>query len=136
MTVKYDTGKPRVGHLLDIFARSMLEIAKCNDHGMTKYDDLNWRTVPDGIRRFRDAKARHMLAASLETHDEETGLLHDAQEIWNALARLELKLEEKHHGQGQNHEDEDEAPAQGETRESGFQARARARQEKCRSGED
>ena len=60
--------------------------------GAEKYDDDNWLLVDDAIKRYRDAKGRHMLLGAIEPHDNESGLTHLAHEAWNALAVLELHL--------------------------------------------
>ena len=51
--------------------------------------------VPDAPKRYDDAKGRHMLQGYIEERDPDTGLDHLAQEAWNALALLELKLRER-----------------------------------------
>ena len=90
---KLDAGKPRVSLVLDGFPRALEEVAKVGTYGAEKYSDNGWMTVPDGISRYKDAMGRHRIAgAKGEVIDPETGLLHSAQEAWNALAKLELEL--------------------------------------------
>ena len=49
--------------------------------------------VPDGVNRYTDALARHLLAEAIgEKVDPESGLYHAAHAAWNALARLDLML--------------------------------------------
>ncbi len=94
---KADSGKPAVLQgLLQYFPRALREIATVSTIGAKKYSWRGWESVPDGINRYGDALGRHLLAAAIEgPYDADTGLLHDSQVAWNALARLELILREK-----------------------------------------
>ena len=74
------------------FSLALMEVAKVTTVGAEKYSPDGWLDVPDGIDRYDDAKARHMLEGYIETHDGDIGTLHMAQEAWNALAKLELCL--------------------------------------------
>ena len=91
---KADDGKPEVLRgVLQYFPRAVLEVAKVSRRGADKYSWKGWERVPDGIQRYGDACARHLLAESIEGPiDRDTSLLHAAQVAWNALARLELIL--------------------------------------------
>lgn len=93
--IKHDHGKPRPDLILHTMARAMLAVSEVAAFGASKYDDDNWLLVDDAKKRYADAKARHMLQGAIESHDEESGLLHAAHEAWNALALLELKLRER-----------------------------------------
>ena len=89
---KLDAEKPRVGLVMDGFALALLEVAKVGTYGAKKYSDNGWMAVKDGEARYKDAMLRHALQAGSEECDQGSGLLHDAQVAWNALAKLELKL--------------------------------------------
>lgn len=91
---KLDSGKILAGILGD-FSRALTEVAKVGTAGAKKYTRGGWQSVPDGPQRYEDAMWRHLLKAKQETHDADTGCLHAAQVIWNALACLELILREK-----------------------------------------
>lgn len=92
---KLDTGKVRPALVLDGFAKALLAVAEVGTFGANKYTDNGWKEVPNGLKRYKDAKYRHQLAeAAGETYDSESQLLHAAHEAWNALARLELLLKE------------------------------------------
>ena len=91
---KLDAGKPRVGLMLSGFSRALLAVAGVTTYGAVKYSPSGWETVPDGIARYDDAKGRHLLQGYIDDVDPETGLDHLAQEAWNALAILELRLRE------------------------------------------
>ena len=95
---KMDYGKPRVGLMLEGFARALLEVAAVTTFGATKYSAGGWQYVKDGVDRYNDAKARHLLKGYITPVDEDTKLLHLAQEAWNALAVLELKLRKMENG--------------------------------------
>lgn len=91
---KLDSGKILAGILGD-FSRALEEVAKVGTAGAQKYTRGGWQSVPDGPQRYEDAMWRHLLKSKQETHDADTGCLHAAQVIWNALACLELILREK-----------------------------------------
>ena len=85
--------------VLEYFPRALLAVAEISDFGAKKYTPGGWRTVENGVDRYGDAGARHALNAIIEgENDPETGMLHAAHEAWNALARLELMLQEKEDG--------------------------------------
>lgn len=88
---KLDQGKVMAG-LLGDFSLALVEVAKVATYGANKYSVGGWQQVPDGPARYSHAKWRHLLAQRHETHDPDTGLLHEAHEAWNTLARLELLL--------------------------------------------
>ena len=93
---KYDNGKPMVGTLTDVFSRALMAVGACIEYGTHKYPDpKNWQLVDNGIKRYRDAMVRHLLKynAGIDK-DEETELPHLAHMAWNALAILELYMQE------------------------------------------
>lgn len=96
--VKYDQDKePIVRGCLKYFPRALQEVARVSAAGAAKYQWDGWRTVPDGVNRYTDAMGRHLLAESFGAFDNGPGgtnCLHAAQVAWNALARLELLLEQ------------------------------------------
>lgn len=93
---KLDAGKVRPSLVLRGFASALIEVSKVGTFGAGKYTDNGWVEVPDGVKRYDEAKLRHYLAeAAGEMVDEQTGLLHAAHEAWNALARLDLMLREQ-----------------------------------------
>lgn len=92
---KLDAGKLRPSLVLGGFAHALKAVVKVGTDGANKYTDNGWREVPNGFARYSDAKCRHALAFDTgETHDKDTGSLHLAHEAWNALARLELYLQD------------------------------------------
>lgn len=88
---KLDAGKLQAA-LLEDFSLALIEVAKVCTYGAGKYSRGGWQHVPDGIQRYADAEWRHRLAKRHEEIDPDSGLLHEAQELWNMLARMELKL--------------------------------------------
>lgn len=90
---KLDSGKPRVGLVLQGFKNALLEVSKVGTCGAAKYTDNGWMVVPDGESRYEDALFRHLLADT--EVDPDFDLLHAAHAAWNALAVLELKLRKK-----------------------------------------
>ena len=91
---KLGAGKPRVDLVLDGFPRALLAVAEVAAYGAEKYSAGGWRHVPGGQQRYRAAGDRHRLQGAIRSTDEDSGLLHLAQRAWNALAELELHLEE------------------------------------------
>jgi hypothetical protein len=90
---KLDKGKPRAGLVLLGFARALKAVTEVGTFGAAKYSDNGWKQVPAGIDRYTDAMLRHLLAEGAgDVLDEDSGLLHAAHSAWNALARLELML--------------------------------------------
>ena len=91
---KLDAGKEPMRLVLQAMPRALLAVGQVGAYGAVKYSENGWREVPRGIDRYTDAMFRHALREGMEAHDEESGLLHAAQVAWNALARLELMLQE------------------------------------------
>ena len=89
---KHDGQKPQPALVLHSMSRAIQAVVEVATFGAGKYSPDNWLLVPDGINRYSNAKLRHMLDSSTESHDPESGLLHAAHEAWNALAVLELML--------------------------------------------
>ena len=93
---KADDGKsPVMQGVLQYFPRALLEVGRVSKAGAEKYSWKGWERVSDGPIRYGNALVRHILLEDMEgPYDRDTGLLHVAQEAWNALARLELILRE------------------------------------------
>lgn len=95
--VKFDGGKaPIYQGFLNRFPRAIVGIAMVSEYGQRKYGTYDgWEKVPDGLNRYTDAKARHMLNQSIEGayDDNDSGLAHALQEAWGAMARAELLLQ-------------------------------------------
>jgi hypothetical protein len=93
---KADATKIRAGLVLLNFAHALQAVAEIGTFGARKYSDNGWKQVPAGIDRYTDALLRHLLAEGTgEYLDQDSGLLHAAHCAWNALARLELMLNEE-----------------------------------------
>lgn len=98
---KLDAGKEPMRLILHAMPRALLEVGKVGAYGAAKYSPNGWLEVPDAVPRYTDAMFRHALREGIELHDEESGLLHAAQVAWNALARLELMLQQSSNNQVQ-----------------------------------
>ena len=94
---KLDAGKaPILSGVIQYFPRALREVAKVSQYGMTKYTWKGWEAVPNGVVRYGDALARHLVDEGIEGPiDPSTRLRHAAQVAWNSLARLELILKEE-----------------------------------------
>jgi hypothetical protein len=92
--LKFDTGKPLVGTMLNVFPYALMEIGRVIEFGTHKYPDPNnWKLVNNAKVRYQDALMRHLLKHNQGKEiDEETGRSHLAHVAWNALAILELYL--------------------------------------------
>ena len=96
---KDDAGKPPVYNgFIAYFPRAIKEVAKVSAYGLSKYEaewtDKGWQKVDRGQERYADALGRHMCDMAIEgvVNHEDGGVAHDAQQAWDALAKLELRL--------------------------------------------
>lgn len=97
---KLDNGKVDVLRgAIQYFPKALAAVAHVSELGARKYSWMGWKSVPDGIRRYGAALARHLV---YEHGARDTGagglgpdVLHAAQVAWNALARLELIIKEE-----------------------------------------
>ena len=97
---KLDAGKVDVLRgAIQYFPKALLAIAHVSELGARKYSWKGWESVPNGIRRYGAALARHLCHDEFATDNGPGGLgdevLHATQAAWNACARLELILREK-----------------------------------------
>lgn len=99
---KMDMGKVPVWQgCLNYFPRALIYIALISDYGKRKYApdaavfNTGWRDVANGLERYLDADARHMLKRAIPTqgeYDDESEMAHLAHKAWNALAELERAI--------------------------------------------
>lgn len=78
------------------FPNALKAVIACSKYGHEKYKDtdkdfLNFKRVVGGSRNYADAGIRHRLEEGL---DSESGLPHQYHIAWNALAELQLWIEE------------------------------------------
>lgn len=94
--IKYDGGKSAVFRgCLAYFPRAMEAVAAVSQFGASKYAWNGWRGVDDRLNRYSDAMVRHLTSeAKGENLDPDSGLPHRAHAAWNALATLEIILQE------------------------------------------
>lgn len=97
--VKLNKNKPQMSLLFKQFPDALEAIVKCSEYGHNKYketdgDYLNFKRVEGGSRTYADAGLRHRLY-SKGTTDIESRLPHAYHVAWNALAELQLILEDK-----------------------------------------
>lgn len=87
---KQDAGKVQMTRL-GMVSRALADVARVQEYGSTKYPSPdNWKHVPEGSKRYRDAALRHIMAdLSGESHDPETGLTHLAHAACNLLIASE-----------------------------------------------
>jgi hypothetical protein len=89
---KLDLNKPNCDLVFGGFATALMEVAKVGTYGASKYTPYGWKSVDDGITRYRSAAYRHLLTARFL--DEDSALPHLAHAAWNCLAALELMMDE------------------------------------------
>ena len=88
---KFDGEKPA----MDLMPPLMeLEVCKVLTFGAEKYDEDNWRQVPDLHKRYRSAAKRHINALRRgEMYDEESGCHHAAHAVCCLMFIGEIDLE-------------------------------------------
>lgn len=96
---KMDAGKaPVLRGVIQYFPLALDAVAQVSAFGAAKYTWNGWEAVPDGVNRYGDALARHILK---DGADPQSKLSHAAHAAWNALARLELMLRAEHARDGE-----------------------------------
>lgn len=95
---KESDGKLPMDKMISIqFPKALEAICRATLFGHNKYKDfdidfLNFKRVEGGSQTYADALQRHNLSKS--DKDSESGLPHIFHKAWNALAELELWIEE------------------------------------------
>lgn len=94
---KLDAGKLAYNnHLFTYFPHALDAVCQVSEFGARKYTRMGWASVPGGIRRYTDALSRHLMdEARGDVFDKDSGLTHAAHLAWNALARLQLMLDDR-----------------------------------------
>lgn len=94
---KLDLGKPKViKGFLSYFPRAIISVSNISEFGAEKYAWNSWKSVNDGVERYQEAGARHLLESFISgPEDKDSELLHLSHQAWNAMASLELYLKEK-----------------------------------------
>ena len=93
--LKYDTGKNRIGLVLQGFSNALWEVGKVGTFGCERYGEFNWKYVDNAKSRYKDALFRHLFQYMQgKDIDDESGLRHLSHACWNALALLEFDLKE------------------------------------------
>lgn len=65
------------------------DIVRVYTEGAKKYAGNSWQDIPDGFNRYLGATMRHLVAYTKgERFDSDTGCMHLAQVVWNAIAML------------------------------------------------
>ncbi len=93
---KENKNKPQISLLFKQFPQALEAVAKCSEYGHEKYkevdaDYLNYQRVEGGSNTYADAGLRHRLH---QGNDVESGLPHQYHVAWNALAELQLWINE------------------------------------------
>ncbi len=90
--VKHDQNKRR----FSLFpTRTLYAIVDVLEYGARKYEEDNWRKVPDSRKRYYDAAMRHINDWWMgETHDQESGHHHLAHAACCIVFLLTVELEQ------------------------------------------
>ena len=88
---KHDGGKLRYDLVPTL---ALEEVVKVITKGAEKYDDENWKNVPNGRKRYYAANQRHLVEwRKGNIYDDEMGTHHLANAISNLLFILEKELQ-------------------------------------------
>jgi len=93
--MKFDNGKMLAAIPFQDFPDAIEELVNVCTFGANKYERSSWKTVPNARGRYEDALGRHFLAQYREDLDPESKLYHKAHLAWNALATLQLEIEQQ-----------------------------------------
>lgn len=71
------------------------EAVRVYTYGAQKYAPNTWQNLPDGYNRYKAALLRHLTLIDQGEHfDEESGLLHASQVLWNAIALCYCEMQQ------------------------------------------
>lgn len=89
---KLDHGKLRPALVLGGFSKALTAVTEVGTYGATKYTPNGWKDVAGGETRYKDAAMRHWLKylSGERENEEDGGVSHLAQIIWNLCAVYEL----------------------------------------------
>ena len=72
------------------------EVIKVYTAGSNKYGDNRWQLIENAEERYYGAMMRHLVEYRKgNSIDEDTGCLHIAQVVWNAITLLWFELRKK-----------------------------------------
>lgn len=94
-TDKLDEDKVDLTFLFEYFPDALEAVAWQCEYGSRKYARGGWKKMTDIVGRVTKALLRHFKAvAKGELYDEgDSGLPHDAAIAWNALVRLQRRID-------------------------------------------
>lgn len=95
---KFDDGKLEMGEFFSQFPKALEGLCIVAQYGKNKYSEgngnVNFKEVPNAIKRYKDAMVRHMMAyLSGEYIDKESKKPHLFHLMWNVSALIELEQE-------------------------------------------
>lgn len=89
----FKDNKPRM-ELIPL--KVMEEVAKVFTAGAKKYGENTWQNLPNGFERYKGALLRHLTEIEKGNEvDEDTGCLHIAQVVTNAIFMCHIKMKER-----------------------------------------
>lgn len=76
--------------------QDMEDVVRVYTAGAQKYGADQWQNLPNGYQRYKAAMLRHLVEFEKGNWtDEETGCIHLAQVVWNAIALLHIEKEKR-----------------------------------------
>ena len=92
---KFDSGKLEMGEFFSQFPKALEGLCTVAQYGKIKYSEgngnVNFKEVPDSLKRYTDAMVRHMMAyLKSEFLDGESLCPHLYHLLWNVCALIEL----------------------------------------------
>ena len=92
---KFDSGKLEMAEFFSQFPNALEGLCTVAQYGKIKYSEgngnVNFKEVPDAIKRYKDAMVRHMMAyLKGENIDKESLCPHLFHLLWNVGAIIEL----------------------------------------------
>lgn len=93
--LKFDDGKLDLLFMFEYWPDAIEAVCWVAEYGQRKYERGGFRAVPDRVFRYTKALLRHFKAAVIgQVYDDgDSGLPEDAMIAWNALSRLQFRIE-------------------------------------------
>ena len=94
---KFDNGKLEMGEFFSQFPEALKGLCTVAQYGKIKYSEgngnVNFKEVPDAIKRYKDATVRHLMEYLAGNFlDEESLCPHLFHILWNVCALIELDI--------------------------------------------
>lgn len=89
-----NAGKPEMSYIFH-YPHAVECLVRVMEQGAIKYEAMNWKKGNKPDKEYFDACARHIFKHVNEgPYDEDLGVVHIAQAIWNLMTVLELNMQD------------------------------------------